>query len=296
MGAFPSGSVNTGNLNAGTDKPKDARTDLLNTVNKLNSILASFNDANGICGLNSSSKIDSAKLSGVIGTGQIVDNAVTYAKMQNVTQNTVLGRKTGQGTGDPQEIVIDHNLGDGNESHSRVVSSLAVKNYVDANTAGQIFSKGSSAITTGQGGALYANSPRTSTSDNYQNLLNIRFTPSSSSSTLRIENWPRFTYQKFNSYNDSYMTDGYSNVTENSRLVYNGSVINPLSDGGRTYEFNHGASGEITLTMQINANRVPRRSGFGTTDGQSKNFRVSAGTVVITEQSIPNLSITVASA
>ena len=65
-------------------------------------------------------------------TKEIDNNAVTFAKMQNITANRVLGRKTGTGTGDPQEIFIDHNFSDGVSSgHDTLASAKAIKNYVD---------------------------------------------------------------------------------------------------------------------------------------------------------------------
>lgn len=134
MGAFPSGSgnhISETHLDAGTDKPKDARTDLLDAVRRINQIIDSFNDGDGICGLNSSSKIDSAKLLDVIGTGQLVDDSVTFAKMQNIAAHQVIGNVSGS-TGNPQQVSIDHNLDAVAAGHTTLATARAVKDYIDS--------------------------------------------------------------------------------------------------------------------------------------------------------------------
>ena len=48
MTAFPSGAsnnVSTAHLDSAQDQPKNARTDLLDAVNKINQIINSFNDS-----------------------------------------------------------------------------------------------------------------------------------------------------------------------------------------------------------------------------------------------------------
>lgn len=47
---------------------------------------------------------------GAVGTTEVDDNAVTYAKIQNVTASRVLGRGAGAGDGDPQELTIGDGL------------------------------------------------------------------------------------------------------------------------------------------------------------------------------------------
>lgn len=47
---------------------------------------------------------------GAVGTTEVDDNAVTYAKIQNVTASRVLGRGAGGGDGDPQELDLGTGL------------------------------------------------------------------------------------------------------------------------------------------------------------------------------------------
>jgi len=56
--AFPTGTViPTANLDAGTDSPASARADLLETVQAVNSIIASANGNNGVCVLGGGGKL-----------------------------------------------------------------------------------------------------------------------------------------------------------------------------------------------------------------------------------------------
>ncbi len=93
MTAFPSGSGNhipTDNLNQSTDKPKDAREDLLELVQRVNTIIDSFNANSGICGLTSGGKVDSAKLIGQVDTAQLVADAVDGTKIADDSFNSEL--------------------------------------------------------------------------------------------------------------------------------------------------------------------------------------------------------------
>ena len=64
--AFPTASVTTTNLDAGTDDPSLARADLLDAVQKLNTIIAEGGGANGVALLNSSNKLTSTQMPATI--------------------------------------------------------------------------------------------------------------------------------------------------------------------------------------------------------------------------------------
>lgn len=59
---FPSTTINTTNLDAATDDPSLARTDLFNAVTALNSIISEADIAGGVALLNGSGQYDSAKM------------------------------------------------------------------------------------------------------------------------------------------------------------------------------------------------------------------------------------------
>jgi hypothetical protein len=54
---FPTTPVNTTNLDSSSDSPANARADLLDAVQKLNTIIDEANEANGVCVLTGSGKI-----------------------------------------------------------------------------------------------------------------------------------------------------------------------------------------------------------------------------------------------
>ena len=56
---FPSSPVNTSNLDSGSDDPSLARVDLLDAVEKLNTIINEAGTANGVCVLSGTGKIPS---------------------------------------------------------------------------------------------------------------------------------------------------------------------------------------------------------------------------------------------
>ena len=192
MGAFPSGSgnhISETHLDAGTDKPKDARADLLSAVQRINQIIDSFNDGDGICGLNSSSKIDSAKLAGVIGTDQLVDDSVTTGKIASPTgsdTNVVTGTSGSSGklvkwdgNGDAVDsgYIVENNDSLGT-SDAKIPTQGNVKAYVDsAQSVSDIalFTGGSTGLTiTNFGTYNYSLSQFTSSHSNFS-TSNIRF-------------------------------------------------------------------------------------------------------------------------
>lgn len=64
--AFPITQVPTTNLDAGTDSPSAARSDLLLTVQTLNTIVAEANTANGVVVLNESAQIPGEQVPSVL--------------------------------------------------------------------------------------------------------------------------------------------------------------------------------------------------------------------------------------
>ncbi len=64
--AFPTSQIDTTNLDSASDDPSLARSDLLDTVTSLNSIIADANGANGVVVANASGKIAASKLPNTI--------------------------------------------------------------------------------------------------------------------------------------------------------------------------------------------------------------------------------------
>lgn len=60
--AFPTASVTTTNLDAGTDDPSLARADLLDGIQKLNTIITEGGGANGVALLDASTKLSSTQM------------------------------------------------------------------------------------------------------------------------------------------------------------------------------------------------------------------------------------------
>lgn len=60
--AWPGSTVSTTNLDSASDKPADARADLLSAVQSLNDIINSRGVANGVASLNSSGVIPDAQI------------------------------------------------------------------------------------------------------------------------------------------------------------------------------------------------------------------------------------------
>jgi len=60
--AFPTNTVNTTNLDAGTDDPSLARADLLDAVQKLNTIITEGGAANGVALLTSGGKLSATQM------------------------------------------------------------------------------------------------------------------------------------------------------------------------------------------------------------------------------------------
>ena len=131
MSAFPSGSgnhISEDNLNNGTDKPKNARTDLLEAVQRINEIIDSFNANNGICGLDGQGRVSSTKLIGKIDTDQLVGDAVTGAKIED---DAVDSEHIAGGAVDFDHLSCASTNTQLGTSHTLIPTQAAVKTYVD---------------------------------------------------------------------------------------------------------------------------------------------------------------------
>lgn len=60
--SFPTVAVNTTNVDGTTDKPSDARADLLDLIQKFNALIATYAQSNGICDLDGSGLIPLARI------------------------------------------------------------------------------------------------------------------------------------------------------------------------------------------------------------------------------------------
>lgn len=88
--AFPTASVTTTNLDAGTDDPSLARADLLDAVQKLNTIISEGGAANGVALLNSSAKLNANQMPATItATGvQVLNPSSGVVHIQDVLRLT----------------------------------------------------------------------------------------------------------------------------------------------------------------------------------------------------------------
>jgi len=73
--------------------------------------------------------------SGGVGTTELADNGVTFAKMQNINTAKVIGRTTA-GSGDPEEVSILDDDTMATASATSLATSESIKAYVDAQTGG----------------------------------------------------------------------------------------------------------------------------------------------------------------
>jgi hypothetical protein len=93
-------------------------------------------DAIGADQLASNSVVSASIVDGSIATGDIADDAVTYAKLQDVTTNLrALGGIT---AGTVAEIPIDTDLTSITDSHSELATAKAIKAYIDSQIASLI--------------------------------------------------------------------------------------------------------------------------------------------------------------
>lgn len=92
---FPTTAITTANLDASTDSPASARADILDAVQKLNTIITEANTASGVCVLTGSGKIPSSTIPAQItlaaGVQVInpVDGVVNIRDILRLQTNTV---------------------------------------------------------------------------------------------------------------------------------------------------------------------------------------------------------------
>ena len=88
--AFPTASITTTNLDAGTDDPSLARADLLDGVQKLNTIISEGGGANGVALLDASAKLSANQMPTTItATGvQVLNPSGGVVHIQDVLRLT----------------------------------------------------------------------------------------------------------------------------------------------------------------------------------------------------------------
>lgn len=91
---WPTNSSNivTTNLDAGTDSPAAARSDLKTALDELANVINGRNQASGVAGLNASSQISAAQvpneLNSTAGQNITLDPATSIVKIENIIQLT----------------------------------------------------------------------------------------------------------------------------------------------------------------------------------------------------------------
>jgi hypothetical protein len=109
--AWPSGAVDTTDTDSGTDIPASARADLLDVEQKLNQIIAHVSayiqgllDDADAAAARATLGLGALAVKSTIATADVDADAITYAKIQNVSAtDKLLGRST-VGAGDVEEI------------------------------------------------------------------------------------------------------------------------------------------------------------------------------------------------
>lgn len=112
---FPTANVATTHLDSASDDPSLAREDLLDAVNKLNTIISEAGSANGVAVLDGSGYIDTAQLPSVITVGgtQILSPSTGIVNIQSVLRLPSQTTATILALSDPQEgdIAFCSNVG-----------------------------------------------------------------------------------------------------------------------------------------------------------------------------------------
>ena len=94
--AFPTAEVSTTNLDAGTDDPSLARADILDAVQKLNTIISEVGAANGVALLTSGGKLTGTQMpTQITATGvQVLNPTSGVVNIQNILR--LSGRTTAE--------------------------------------------------------------------------------------------------------------------------------------------------------------------------------------------------------
>jgi hypothetical protein len=112
--AFPTTTISTDNLDSATDDPSLARGDILDAVQKLNTIIDEASGADGVCVLDGSGLVPSAQLPATYSTvGTTTFTPGTgIVNIQDRLRLTPLNNATIVALGDPQlgDIVIASNI------------------------------------------------------------------------------------------------------------------------------------------------------------------------------------------
>ena len=112
--AFPTTTVNTDNLDSSTDDPSLARADLLDAVQKLNTIISEADTAYGVPTLSSSGTIQSSQLPSTFSANgtQVLSPTTGIVNIQSILRMPPQGESTIVALSSPQEgdIVICANL------------------------------------------------------------------------------------------------------------------------------------------------------------------------------------------
>jgi len=117
--------------NLGTPSP----TDLLLIQKALKSYKLSYADLVNSLSDDASLSSNGSELSianNGVTTNNITNSNVTLPKIQNISNNTILGNVSG-GSSNPSEITLDTDLSTVSANHDELISSKAVKDYVDNN-------------------------------------------------------------------------------------------------------------------------------------------------------------------
>lgn len=90
--AWPTDDLDTTDLDAGTDSPSSARSDLLALMQKVKSILAQRAVASGICDLDATTKVPVARIPQGAGSGLDADTLDGLQPTNTATGNTIVNR------------------------------------------------------------------------------------------------------------------------------------------------------------------------------------------------------------
>ena len=141
MPAYPTGSVNTTNLDSGSDLAGNARADLLLAVQKLNEAIASYATASGVCDLDSSGLVPSARLGFALKAANNLSDLGSAATARTNLGGTTIGKDiyTASSASSVRSLIAAMGTAGGTFTGAPSYASdpgsanvLCRKNYVDA--------------------------------------------------------------------------------------------------------------------------------------------------------------------